>query len=100
MNILQITKYFYPAVSFGGPVQCTYNLSKYLVNKGHKVVVYTTDAADISSNAQIEEKHQLIDGIEVFYFHNVAKLYDLFISPTMIRSLAKNIANFESWSDL
>ena len=95
MNILQITKYFYPAVSFGGPVQCTYNLSKYLVNKGHKVVVYTTDALVINSKAQIKEKHFVINGIEVFYFHNVAKLYDLFISPSMIQSLGKNIANFD-----
>ena len=95
MNILQISKYFYPAVSFGGPVQCTYNLSKYLVNKGHKVVVYTTDALDISSNAQIKEKHQIIDGIEVFYFHNVAKLYGVFVSPSMIQALRKNIGNFD-----
>ena len=95
MNILQITKYFYPAVSFGGPVQCTYNLSKYLVKRGHKVVVYTTDASDISSNAQITEKHELIDGIEVFYFHNIAKFYGVFISPNLIQALRKNIANFD-----
>jgi glycosyltransferase involved in cell wall biosynthesis len=95
LNILQITKYFYPAVSFGGPVQCTYNLSKYLASRGHKVVVYTTDAADISSNSEIKEKHQKIDGVEVFYFHNIAKLYDLFISPAMIRSLSKNVSRFD-----
>ena len=95
MNILQITKYFYPAVSFGGPVQTTYNLSKYLVNRGHKVVVYTTDALDISSNAQVKEKHQLVDGIEVYYFHNLAKFYGVFVSPSMIQALRKNVSNFD-----
>jgi glycosyltransferase involved in cell wall biosynthesis len=95
MNILQISKFFYPAVSFGGPVQVTYSLSKYLVSKGHKVVVYTTDASDISSNARIQQKHQIIDGIDVYYFPNIAKIYDVFISPGIIQALHKNLANFD-----
>jgi glycosyltransferase involved in cell wall biosynthesis len=95
MHILQITKYFYPALSFGGPVQCTYNLSKYLVSRGHKVTVYATDALDISSNARVREAHRWIDGIEVFYFHNIAKFYGFFVSPSMIRTLKENIGKFE-----
>jgi glycosyltransferase involved in cell wall biosynthesis len=95
MNILQISKYFYPAVSFGGPVQSTYSLSKYLVNRGHKVVVYTTDALDISSNAKIQQKQQIIDGIEVHYFPNIAKFYGVFISPSIIQALRKNLNNFD-----
>ena len=95
MNILQITKYFYPAVSFGGPIQCTYSLSKYLVSRGHKVVVYATDAADIGSNAKIQEKHQLVDGIDVHYFPNIAKVYGVFISPGLIQALRKNLDNFD-----
>jgi glycosyltransferase involved in cell wall biosynthesis len=95
MNILQISKFFYPAVSFGGPVQVTYSLSKYLVSKGHKVVVYATDASDISSNARIQQKHQNIDGIDVYYFPNIAKIYDVFISPGIIQALHKNLANFD-----
>jgi glycosyltransferase involved in cell wall biosynthesis len=96
MNILQITKYFYPAVSFGGPIQTTYNLSKYLVKRGHRVVVYTTDALDICSNAKIKEEYQLIDGIEVFYFRSIAKLFaGIFITPNMIHALRKNISTFD-----
>jgi glycogen synthase len=95
MHILQITKYFYPALSFGGPVQCTYNLSKYLVRRGHKVTVYSTDALDISTDDRIKEKSQQIDGIQVFYFSNVAKLYGMFFSPSMICSLQENINNFD-----
>lgn len=37
MGILQITKYYYPSTSFGGPVQCTYNISNHMVKKGHDV---------------------------------------------------------------
>jgi glycosyltransferase involved in cell wall biosynthesis len=96
MRILQITKYYYPSVSFGGPVQCTYNISKYMVKKGHDVTVYTTDTADISSNARIKEKFQLMDGVKVFFFPNVAnKIYGLFISPGIIHALRKNINEFD-----
>ena len=96
MNILQITKYFYPAVSFGGPVQCTYNLSKYLVNRGHKVTVYATDVLDISSNVRIKETYRWIDGIEVFYFRNIARFYqDFFVSPSIIKALNENLYKFD-----
>ena len=95
MNVLQITKYFYPAISFGGPVQCTYNLSKYLVKRGHKVTVYATDVLDISTNARVKEKCQQINGVEVFYFRNVAKFHGLFISPGIIRTLRKTISSFD-----
>ena len=77
MRILQITKYYYPSVSFGGPVQCTYNISKYLVKKGHDVTVYATDTADISSNARIKEKFQLMTMMlhakELSFTHPVTK---------------------------
>ena len=43
MRILQVIPHFMPAQAYGGPVAGTYNLSKYLVNKGHDVTVYTTD---------------------------------------------------------
>lgn len=96
MRILQITKYYYPSVSFGGPVQCTYNISKYMVKKGHDVTVYATDTADISSNARIKERFELINGAKVFFFPNVTRqIYGLFISPGIIHALRKNINEFD-----
>ncbi len=96
MRILQITKYYYPSVSFGGPVQCTYNISKYMVKKGHDVTVYATDTADISTNARIKERFQVINGAKVFFFPNVTRqIYGLFISPRMIHALRKNINDFD-----
>ena len=94
-NILQITKYFYPATSFGGPVQCTYNLSKCLTRRGHNVTVYATDALAIDTNARTKNQYQEIDGISVFNFRNTAKFCGLFISPGIIRALKTNIKNFD-----
>lgn len=95
MNILQITKYFYPAISFGGPVQCTYNLSKYLAKRGHEVTVYATDALNISTNERIKEKYQKINGVKVFYFSNLAKSHGFFISPEIIHALRQNLDEFD-----
>ena len=97
MRILQITKYYYPSVSFGGPVQCTYNISKYLVKMGHDVTVYATNAADMSTNAKIKERFELINGVKVFFFPYVAKrIYGgIFISPGIIHALRENINDFD-----
>jgi glycosyltransferase involved in cell wall biosynthesis len=94
-NILQITKYFYPATSFGGPVQCTFNLSKCLKKNGHNVTVYTTDALAIGTNARIKNQYQEIEGISVFNFRNTAKFCGLFISPGIIQALKAHIEEFD-----
>ena len=95
MKILQITKYYYPSFTFGGPVPCTYNISNYMVKQGHDVTVYTTDAANISTNERVKEKFQIINGAKIFYFPNVAKFYGLFMSPGILRALNKNLDDFD-----
>ena len=76
-------------------MQCTYNLSKCLTRKGHKVTVYTTDALAIDTNARTKNQYQEIEGISVFKFRNMAKFCDLFISPGIICALKKNIKDFD-----
>jgi glycosyltransferase involved in cell wall biosynthesis len=95
LRILQITKYYYPSVSFGGPVQVTHNLSKHMVRKGHDVTVYTTDAAHIGTRERVKQNFQIIDGVKVFYFANVARPYDLFISPGILQALWQNLSSFD-----
>src|SRR4030042_3369637 len=95
MRILQIVNYYYPNVGFGGPVQCTYYLSKYMVEKGHEVTVYTTDASDKNSKARMREKFQVIDGAKVFFFPNVSKHYGLFIDPGLLCVLRSTINDFD-----
>ncbi|UCE29310.1 MAG: glycosyltransferase family 4 protein [Candidatus Bathyarchaeota archaeon] len=91
MKILQVTKYYYPATSFGGPVQCTYNISKCLVEKGHEVTVYTTDAFDGKNSLKVGDKLQTIDGAEVFFFPNLVRAYGIFMSPSIIRAFQRKM---------
>ncbi len=95
MRILQVTKSFPPAVSFGGPAQCAYNLSKYLAKMGHEVSVYTTNALDLNPNTRVEDGVRMVSGAEVSYFPNIVQTYNLFLSPSIIKALRKNLCKFD-----
>ncbi|MFX0134446.1 MAG: glycosyltransferase family 4 protein, partial [Candidatus Hodarchaeota archaeon] len=95
MKILQITNYFYPAISFGGPVQYTYNLSKYLTKLGHEVTVYTTNALELHTNKKISNKRKKINGIDVHYLPFIIRPYGYFIVPEIISKILKNVKLFD-----
>lgn len=44
MKILVVTPYFYPAYTYGGPIDAAYQTSKEWVDQGHTVTVVTTNA--------------------------------------------------------
>jgi glycosyltransferase involved in cell wall biosynthesis len=95
LKVLQITKYYYPSESFGGPVQVSYNLSKNLVRRGHDVTVFSTDAYDIGSNLNLKDHFRVIDGAKVYFFHNFIRSHGFFISPGIINALSKTSGDFD-----
>jgi glycosyltransferase involved in cell wall biosynthesis len=95
MKILQIINYYYPSVEFGGPVQCAYNISKYMVKKGHEVTVYATDVSDRKPKGRLEKKFQVIDGTKVFFFPYVSRKYGWLVAPGLIRALRSTINDFD-----
>ncbi len=64
LSIAQITPYFYPAL--GGIERTTYEISKRLVERGHKVTVYTSKSKFSEFNVLLDE--EVIDGIKVKRF--------------------------------
>jgi len=100
MRILQVTPYFYPAWTFGGPVKAVYELSKELVKKGHDVTVYTTDVCDRVSRSDVKSNGPLqVDGIRTYYFRNISKAlaydYKLFLCPSLVSVIRKEISEFD-----
>ena len=97
MKILQVTPEFYPSTGYGGGPIVAYEISKMLVQRGHDVTVYTTDANDKTSRLNNGIKN--IDGINIYYFKNISNFIaykcKLFISPGMIQIISKNINNFD-----
>lgn len=98
MKILQVTPTFVPS-KFGGTKKLSYELSKTLVTRGHKVVVYTTDAdignSRLSNTCGIKD----VDGIKVRYFRNPSNLfaykYRLFLPAGMVRVAKREIGDFD-----
>lgn len=97
MKILQIMPTFIPS-RFGGVSQF-YNLSKNLVKRGHKVIVYTTDIKDRYSRLSNIKGGRDIDGIKVYYFKNVsnslATKHRLSVPKGMSAAIKRELSNFD-----
>ncbi|MFX0135402.1 MAG: glycosyltransferase [Candidatus Hodarchaeota archaeon] len=91
MRVLQVIPAYPPSIGYGGAPIVAHKISKILAARGHRVIVYTTDAND--RNNRINLRTKLMDGIEVHYFRNISNLlaynYKIFISPKMISDMKK-----------
>ena len=88
MNILFITKNFYPAQS-GGPANSIYWLAKSLVHESTKISVVSTDN-DIEINSIIRNKAIKFEGIETTYTSNFSNKYPINLIFKSIRPLWKS----------
>jgi glycosyltransferase involved in cell wall biosynthesis len=89
MKILQVIAYFNP--KFGGDVYVCDQISRFLVKRGHKVTIVTTDCQ--SSEEYIT---QLRDhSIEVHQFHCIYAYAKYFYSPSLKKWLNQNIQNYD-----
>jgi len=88
---------FYPSEFFGGPVTIAFNVAKELVRRGHEVVVYTSDAKDLSHRLLVAEDN--IDGVRIKYFKNLSmwfvKFSKLFITLQMNSELKDCLREFD-----
>lgn len=96
MKILQVTNFFKPSWEAGGVTKVCYEISKGLVNRGHKVTVYTTDGYESRLNIQPNRPYN-IDEIKVYYFYNLirflvkkTKLTTPYYLPIILRKEIKN----------
>lgn len=97
MKILQVIPYFYPAWAYGGSVRVAYELSKELVNRGHDVTIYTTDA--LARNSTQKSRFLNVNGIKVRYFKNISNTlawrHKIFVSPGMLSIVKEGIRQFD-----
>lgn len=73
MKILQVSNFFKPSWETGGVTRICYDLSKNLVNFGHKVTVYTTDGYDSRLDTPVNNPI-CVDGIRIYYFYNIFRV--------------------------
>jgi glycosyltransferase involved in cell wall biosynthesis len=89
MKILQVISYFNP--KFGGDVNSTFNLSKYLSNNGHEVTILTTDFKFDKNYAKAVHD----EGVEVIPFHCELNIGLFIYSPSIKSWLKENIKRFD-----
>ncbi len=70
MKLLQVTPYFAPAWSYGGPPRVMHAYAAGLAARGHSVDVFTTDVLDESSRTQ--PLREMLDGVRVRRFPNLS----------------------------
>jgi glycosyltransferase involved in cell wall biosynthesis len=96
LHILHIVPYFNPAWAYGGPVRVAYELNRRLVERGHEVLIYTTDALD--SGDRSPAGLQIVDGVKVRRFPNLSNQMAwnrLFVPMGFGRGLASLMCNFD-----
>lgn len=83
LKILNIVPYFPPAYFFGGPVKLVYEISKELINRGHKAAVLTTDVLDRQNRSGLNFFENM-EGIDVYRVKNLsnylASHHNLYVS--------------------
>ncbi len=68
MNLLHIIPYYTPAWTYGGSVRAAADLTRALVQAGHRVTVLTTDT--LSPTERIPTLSETIDGVDVIRVRN------------------------------
>lgn len=74
MKILVITNFFKPIWEGGGPPRVAYSLASGLAQRGHEVVVYTTDFMNAPNDLPTNQPISM-DGMIVYYFENLRKYF-------------------------
>jgi glycosyltransferase involved in cell wall biosynthesis len=97
MKILIVIPYFYPSLSFGGPVKVAFEEAKELVRRGHEVVVFASDAENMDKRLNMET--DVVEGIQVYYFKNLSmklvRWSKLFITPDLGKKMKKELKSFD-----
>lgn len=98
MKILQVTNFFKPSWEAGGVAKVSYEISKELARRGHKVTVYTTDGfkkrLKLPKNKPLKE-----EGLTIFYFRNLSLFLskrNLPFSPIAPLVARREIGKFEA----
>jgi glycosyltransferase involved in cell wall biosynthesis len=99
MKVLQVIPVFNPPELYGGSQQVVYQVSKGLVKRGHKVIVYTSDARRYRLKYRVNKSVEEIDGIKVFHFRNImpylAEKFGLVVTPNFKNVLENDGRTFD-----
>jgi glycosyltransferase involved in cell wall biosynthesis len=75
MRILKVTRCFFPAVSYGGPVFTILDIARRLQADGHEVTIFSSNLLDARTKMSEQTEVKTVDGIRVVYFNAVLRYH-------------------------
>lgn len=97
MNLVIVIPYYAPAWSYGGPPKVVYEISKKLIQRGHSVTVFTTDAFEMDK--RIDVRFKKMDGIDIYYLRNISNYLawnqKIFLPVGLKKKLKDRIKQFD-----
>ena len=90
MHIAFVIPAFLPARDFGGPLTILIHTAEKLIQLGHKVTVYTSDASSLTKFNQGLKPVEKINGITVKRFPITVSLKGFWITPAMYSQMMKD----------
>lgn len=108
LNILYAVPEYVPAFNIGGPVISLSAVAENLVNRGHKVIVYTTNSNGVDDLDVPLNQPVMVNGVEVWYFPRFEIIKKIFpfwkyfsqsvgyrYSPGLARKVRLTLTNFD-----
>src|SRR5256885_6784392 len=97
LRVLQVTSYYAPAWAYGGPPRVMTDFATGLVERGHELTVFTTDALDAEHRAR--PMREELDGVRVERFPNVSNglawRNKKYLPPGLVLATARRISDFD-----
>lgn len=97
IKLLVLCSFFAPAWAYGGPPKVLHDISKKLVERGHSVTVFTTNAFE--ANHVIQKRYDVLNGVKVHYLRNLSNRLawnqKIFLPLELGRLLKNEMKNFD-----
>ena len=101
MKILIFNTVYLPSTIYGGPTSVAAQHAKELVNRGHEVVIVTSNLINLKPLEYVGGKNvtstSVIDGVKVIYFKTqmVGRKFSLLFSKELIEWAKEHVENFD-----
>ena len=95
MRILKVSRCFYPAVEYGGPIGKMLAIGKGLIQRGHSVTVYASNLLNPREKTSNETLTREVDNIRAVYLNSVFNYHWDPFTPGIFGLCRKELKKFD-----
>ena len=95
MRVLKVTRCFYPAVEYGGPIGKMLAIGRGLIQRGHSVTVYASNLLNPGEKMSNETLTREVDNIQVVYLNSLFNYHWDPFTPAVFGLCRKELKKFD-----